>query len=188
MASRHIHNTGRGATDPVLLISNSIEGKTQLPSIWETSLHARDSDARSHCSFGKSGNQQYPELKISVCPESIITKKCGGYSFISQKTWNRQLVVAKLRGVPSISIKSAFFWEFDWCKKRSGKENLKTITSGARPWGQLPGQKRFVCLRPGCSLLKSSLGKWPPGEQPNNAGKPVLRICALGSSLFNIWT
>lgn len=60
-------------------------------------------------SFGKSGNQQYPELKISVCPESIITKKCGGYSFISQKTWNRQLVVAKLRGVPSISIKYAFF-------------------------------------------------------------------------------
>lgn len=147
MASRHIHNPGRDATDPVLLISNSIEGKTQLPSVWETSLCARDSDAWGHCSFGKSGNQQHPELKISVCPESIITKKCGGYSFISQKTWNRQWVVAKLTVVLSINIKSIFFGEFDWCQKRSGKENLKTITSGARLCGQLPGQKRFACLR-----------------------------------------
>lgn len=188
MASRHIYNPGRDATDPVPLISNSIEGKTQLSSVWETCLCSRDSDARGHCSFGKSGHQQYPELKIFICSESIITKKCGGYSFISQKTWNRQLVVAKLRGVSSINIKSVFFWEFDWCQKESRKENLKTIRSGARLWGQPPGQKRFACLKPGYSLLKSSLWKRPPGERPNNAGKPVLRICSLCSSLFNIWT
>lgn len=152
MKSRHIYNWGRHATDSVPLISNLAEEETQPPITWETDLCARDRDAWGHCSFGKSVHQQYPELKTSVCSESRITKKCGGYSFVSQETWNKQSVMAshliKLRGVSTINIKPVFFWEFDWCLKMSGKENLKTITSGARLWSQLPGQIRYTCTRP----------------------------------------
>lgn len=86
MRSRHIHNPGKDATDSGSLITNSIKEKIQCPSVWKTDFCARDSNARGHCSFDKSVHQQYPELKTSICSEAITTKKCGGHSFVSQKT------------------------------------------------------------------------------------------------------